>query len=50
MARTELVTAIRQLTAERDLPMDIIIEAVQDALAATYKRQYGATPEVRDRS
>jgi N utilization substance protein A len=47
MAKTELVTAIRQLTAERDLPMDIIIEAVQDALAATYKRQYGATPDVR---
>jgi transcription termination/antitermination protein NusA len=46
MAKTELVTAIRQLTAERDLPMDIIIEAVQDALAATYKRQYGATPDV----
>ncbi|MBV9281325.1 MAG: transcription termination/antitermination protein NusA [Chloroflexi bacterium] len=47
MARSELVTAIRQLTAERDLPMNIIIDAVQEALAATYKRQYGATPEVR---
>ena len=47
MARSELVTAIRQLTAERDLPVDIVIEAVQNALAATYKRQYGAVPEVR---
>jgi N utilization substance protein A len=47
MAKSELVTAIRQLTAERDLPMEIIIDAVQNALAATYKRQYGATPEVR---
>ena len=47
MAKSELVTAIRQLTAERDLPMDIVIDAVQEALAATYKRQYGVTPEVR---
>src|SRR5437588_11967139 len=47
MTKSELITAMRQLTAERDLPLDIIIEAVQNALAATYKRQYGATPEVR---
>ena len=47
MAKSELVTAIRALTAERDLPMDIVIDAVQEALAATYKRQYGVTPEVR---
>jgi N utilization substance protein A len=45
--KTELVTAMRQLTAERDLPMDVIIDAVQNALAATYKRQYGAVPDVR---
>lgn len=45
--KTELVTAMRQLTAERDLPMDVIIDAVQNALAATYKRQYGQVPEVR---
>jgi N utilization substance protein A len=45
--KTELVTAMRQLTAERDLPMDVIIEAVQNALAATYKRQYGHVPDVR---
>src|SRR5947209_4123241 len=45
--KAELVTAMRQLTAERDLPMDVIIEAVQNALAATYKRQYGQVPDVR---
>ncbi|MGI8824555.1 MAG: transcription termination factor NusA [Chloroflexota bacterium] len=47
MAKGELVQAIRLLTAERDLPMDRIIEAVQEALATTYKRQYGPTPDVR---
>jgi N utilization substance protein A len=47
MAKPELVTAIRALTAERDLPVEVVIEAVQNALAATYKRQYGATPDVR---
>ncbi|GAC1445954.1 MAG: transcription termination factor NusA [Chloroflexota bacterium] len=44
---SDLVTAMRQLTAERDLPMDVIIGAVQEALATTYKRQYGQVPEVR---
>jgi len=38
---------MRQLTAERDLPMDVIIGAVEEALAATYKRQFGAVPDVR---
>lgn len=47
MVRNELVTAIRALTAERDLPTEIVIDAVQEALAATYKRQYGQEPEVR---
>src|SRR5579859_7608018 len=39
--------AMRQLTAERDLPMDVIIGAVEEALAATYKRQFGTVPDVR---
>jgi N utilization substance protein A len=43
----DLVTAMRQLTAERDLPMDVIIGAVEEALAATYKRQFGTVPDVR---
>lgn len=47
MAKSELVTAIRALTSERDLPEQIVIEAVQNALAVTYKRQYGQVPDVR---
>jgi len=45
--KTELVTAMRQLTAERDLPIEVIIDAVQNALAATYKRTYAPNQEVR---
>lgn len=45
--KTELVTAIRALTAERDLPMDVIIGAVESALGATYKREHGQVPDVR---
>jgi N utilization substance protein A len=44
-----LVTAIRALTAERDLPVDTVIHAVEEALEATYKRQYGQVPDVRVR-
>lgn len=47
MAKGELVTAIRQLTAERDLPVEVVIAAVEQALEATYKRQYGPIPDVR---
>lgn len=45
--KTELVTAMRELTAERDLPFDVIIGAVQNALAATYRRTYAPNQEVR---
>jgi transcription termination/antitermination protein NusA len=45
--KTELVTAISQLTAERDLPFDVIIRAIEHALAATYKRTYGTNQNVR---
>jgi transcription termination/antitermination protein NusA len=45
--KTELVTAMRELTAERDLPFDVIIGAVQNALAATYKRTYAPNQDVR---
>ncbi len=47
MTKSELVTAIRALTSERDLPEQVVIDAVQNALAATYKRQYGPVPEIR---
>lgn len=49
MAKGELVTAIRALTAERDLPVDTVIHAVEEALEATYKRQYGQVPDVKVR-
>lgn len=49
MAKGELVTAIRALTAERDLPVDTVIHAVEEALEATYKRQYGQEPDVKVR-
>jgi N utilization substance protein A len=45
--KNDLVTAMRQLTHERDLPIEVIIGAVEEALAATYKRQFGAVPDVR---
>ena len=45
--KTDLVSAIRQLTAERDLPVGVIIEAVQEALAQTYAREFGQEPPVR---
>lgn len=47
MAASELTTAILALTTEKDLPREIVIEAVEEALAQTYRKQYGTVPEVR---
>lgn len=43
----ELTTAIVALTAEKDLPRDIVVGAVEEALAQTYRKQYGTVPEIR---
>jgi N utilization substance protein A len=45
--RNELATAILALTAEKELPREVVINAVEEALAQTYRRQYGTVPEVR---
>ncbi len=40
MARSELVIAISHLAAERNLPREVIIAAVEDALVSAYKRRH----------
>jgi N utilization substance protein A len=44
---SDLTTAIFALTAEKELPREVVIAAVEDALAVTYRKQYGTVPEVR---
>lgn len=43
----ELTAAVFALTSEKDLPREIVVGAVEEALAATYRKQYGTIPEVR---
>jgi len=43
----ELSTAIRAITAEKDLPREVVVGAVEEALAQTYRKQYGTVPESR---
>ena len=45
--RNELSTAILALTTEKDLPREIVVAAVEEALAQTYRKQYGTIPETR---
>ncbi len=47
IARNELSTAIFAITAEKDLPREIVVGAVEEALAQTYRKQYGTVPEAR---
>jgi len=44
---SDLTTAIFALTAEKDLPREVVVGAVEEALAITYRRQYGTIPEAR---
>lgn len=44
---SELTTAIFALTSEKDLPREVVVGAVEEALAVTYRKQYGTIPEVR---
>ncbi|MBC7222831.1 MAG: S1 RNA-binding domain-containing protein, partial [Anaerolineae bacterium] len=44
--KSEFLMAINQLSAERDLPVQVILEAVEAALVSAYKRDYGAGQNV----
>ncbi len=49
MATTEFSAAINQLSAERGVSPEAIIEGVKQALAAAYRKDYGVpTPEVEE--
>lgn len=44
--KSEFLMAINQLSAERDLPVQVILEAVEAALVSAYKRDYGTGQNV----
>lgn len=44
---SDLTAAIFALTAEKDLPREVVVAAVEDALAITYRKQYGTVPDSR---
>src|SRR3989338_2109527 len=41
-----LNSALEQLEAERSIPKEKIIEAIEDALAAAYKKDYGKRGQI----
>jgi len=41
--KNQLVTAINHLAAERGLPKEVVLEAIEAALVSAYKRNYGAS-------
>ncbi len=40
--KSELIMAINQLCAEKDLPRDVILGAIEEALAHAYRRNYAS--------
>ena len=47
--KNDFLTAILQITDEKHLPKDVVVQAIESALTATYKRNLGPVPEVHVR-
>ncbi len=45
--RSEFITAINQVCAERNLSQHVVIEAVEAALVSAYKRDFGSSENIR---
>ncbi len=45
IARTEFATALNQIASERNIPVDVILNAVKDALVASFKKDFAAEAE-----
>jgi len=45
--RNEFIQAINQVCSERNLPQQIVIEAVEAALVSAYKRNFGPSENIR---
>ena len=45
--KSEFVMAINQICSERNLPQEIIYEAIESALVSAYKRNYGSGPNIK---
>jgi N utilization substance protein A len=45
--KSEFVMAINQICSERNLPQEIIYEAIESALISAYKRNYGSGPNIK---
>lgn len=45
--KSELVMAINQICSERNLPQDVIIEAIETSLVSAYKKNYGGGQNIK---
>ncbi|MGE0488451.1 MAG: transcription termination factor NusA [Vulcanimicrobiota bacterium] len=43
---SDFLSALRQIEKERNIPLDILLKAIEDALVAAYKRNFGANQNV----
>ena len=45
--KNELMMAINQICSERNLPSEVIIEAIETALVSAYKKNYGGSQSIK---
>ncbi len=45
----EFLDALRQIEKEKEIPLEVLLSAIEDALAAAYKKRYQASGSVRVR-
>lgn len=46
MAKSQFIAAINQIADEKGLPVDTVIETVEAAIAAAYRKDYGHPDEI----
>lgn len=44
--KNEFVIALNQVCSERNLPQDVVLEAIEVALVSAYKRRFGSQPNI----
>jgi N utilization substance protein A len=44
--KNEFIIALNQVCSERNLPQDVVLEAIEVALVSAYKRRFGSQPNI----
>ncbi len=47
MAKTNLIEALKEVTGEKNLPMSVLVQAIEEALVVAYRKNFDSEEDVR---